>query len=310
MFVDKNRVIAVMGPTASGKTELAFYLSELIPVEIISVDSALVYRDMNIGSAKPNAADLARIPHHLVDIRDPRQSYSAAEFRRDALVLIRSIHARGRVPLMVGGTMLYYRSLFKGLSDLPKADPKVRAALDAEAASVGWAAMHAQLGDIDPIAAARINPNDPQRIQRAIEVYRISGHTMTELCKDQPEDPFPFSCNKVVLAPDNRQCLHQRIEQRFHKMLKAGFIAEVEALRARGDLDLDMPAIRAVGYRQAWEYLDGLYSYDEMIARGLAATRQLAKRQFTWLRKEPDAVWFDSEQAGVYKEVVDYFKSI
>ncbi len=310
MFVESKMVIAIMGPTASGKTDLAFHLAKMLPVEIVSVDSALVYRGMNIGTAKPDSVALASIPHHLVDIRDPSQSYSAAEFRRDALEAIAAIQARGHVPLLVGGTMLYFRALFNGLSTLPSANDVIRAELDRQAQKLGWPEMHRQLAEVDPVSAARINPNDTQRIQRALEVYRISGMTMTALCNENVEGQFPYPCLKVVLAPNDRSHLHQRIAQRFSHMIEAGFITEVEGLRARGDLHLRLPAMRAVGYRQIWAYLDGVYGYDDMLAKGVAATRQLAKRQLTWLRKEPACVWFDSEQPSVYKEVVDYFKSI
>ena len=309
MFEKKNTIVAIMGPTASGKTDLALRMAEQAPVEIISVDSALVYRGMDIGTAKPSAQMMARVPHHLIDIRAPEQSYSAAEFREEALTLIESILARGHLPVLVGGTMLYYRSLFNGLSNLPSANPEVRAALDARARAEGWQAMHAYLAEIDPVAAARINPNDPQRIQRAIEVYEISGQTMTELCAAQQVEPFAYPCLKVVVAPGDRANLHARIEQRFRQMLEQGFVSEVEQLRSRKGLHLALPSMRSVGYRQIWEYLDQQYDYEEMIARGVAATRQLAKRQFTWLRKEPNAVWFDSDKPALFDRVMAYFMS-
>lgn len=309
MFEKENTVVAIMGPTASGKTDLALRLAQVMPVEVISVDSALVYRGMDIGTAKPSAHLMSQVPHHLIDIREPHQSYSAAEFREGALALIASILSRGCLPLLVGGTMLYYRSLFNGLSNLPSADSEVRAALDARARKEGWKAMHNYLAEIDPVAAARINSNDPQRIQRAIEVYEISGKTMTELCRAQPVEPFAYPCLKVVVAPRDRANLHARIEQRFMQMLSQGFVAEVEKLKAKEDLHLELPAMRAVGYRQIWEYLEQCYDYNEMVARGVAATRQLAKRQFTWLRKEPDAVWFDSDKPAIFDRVMHYFMS-
>ena len=308
MFNDEKMVIAIMGPTASGKTDLALLMADVFPCEIISVDSALVYREMDIGTAKPDKAILQSVPHHLIDILDPTESYSAADFQRDALKLINGIHARGCVPLLVGGTMLYYRSLFNGLSNLPKADAEVRLQLEEEAKEQGWAEMHKQLAQIDPVSAQRINPNDPQRIQRALEVFRITGKSMTELQQVSRGEPFPFPCLKVVVAPSDRTILHQRIEARFIHMLEHGFIEEVERLRARGDLSLELPSMRAVGYRQVWEYLEGAYAYDDMVAKGVAATRQLAKRQYTWLRKEPSAQWFESDKPALFERVMGYFR--
>ena len=309
MFDAKKTLIAIMGPTASGKTELAINLAEMMPVEIISVDSALVYREMNIGTAKPEPELLARIPHHLIDIRDPAQSYSAAEFREDALALIEAIFARGKTPLLVGGTMLYYRALFNGLSNLPSADKGIRTQLEERARQQGWQALHEELKKVDPVSAARINANDPQRIQRALEVYELTGRSMTELYAEQQKQSFAYECAKLVVAPSQRAYLHERIERRFHQMLEQGFVAEVEALRKRGDLSLDLPSMRAVGYRQIWEYLDGVFSYEEMIEKGVAATRQLAKRQFTWLRKEPNAFWIDSDAGAVFEQAKMYFIS-
>jgi len=296
--------IFLMGPTASGKTDLALQLADALPCEIISVDSALIYRTMDIGSAKPSAAILQQYPHHLIDILDPVQSYSAAQFRDDALQAMAEITARGRIPLLVGGTMLYFKALTEGLAAMPSADPVVRARLEQQAASEGWAALHAQLQRIDPVSALRIHPNDPQRLLRALEVWHISGQTMTQLRAQQDLEKqqllasnsahLPYNVATFAIAPQQRSVLHERIAQRFHLMLEQGFLAEVEALRQRGDLHIDLPSIRAVGYRQAWAYLDGDYAYEEMIERGIIATRQLAKRQFTWLRSWKDVEWLDS----------------
>ncbi len=279
-----------MGPTASGKTALAVSLAAQLPVEIISVDSALVYRGFDIGTAKPDTALQARAPHRLVDIRDPSESYSAAEFRHDALAAMRDITQAGRIPLLVGGTMRYFRALERGLAVMPGADPVVRARLAAQAQARGWGALHAELARIDPVAAERIHPNDPQRIQRALEVHALTGRPLSTLWRDAA-DALPYRPVKLVLLPTERSWLHQRIEARWHGMLAQGLIAEVEALRRRGDVSPDMPALRAVGYRQVWEYLEGRYDYAEMAARGLYACRQLAKRQLTWLRREVDGTY-------------------
>lgn len=293
--------VFLMGPTASGKTDLALQLARELPCEIISVDSALIYRGMDIGSAKPSSEILQEYPHHLVDILDPAQSYSAAQFRDDALVAMADITARGRVPLLVGGTMLYYKALIDGLASMPAADPQVRAALELQAEAGGWVALHAELQRVDPVSAERIHPNDPQRIMRALEVWRVSGLSMTEHRAQQALQKqasncghLPYNVATFAIAPQQRSVLHERIAQRFHLMLEQGFIAEVEALWQRGDLHADLPSIRAVGYRQAWSYLQGDYTYDEMIERGIIATRQLAKRQFTWLRSWEDIEWLDS----------------
>ncbi len=279
-------VICLMGPTASGKTGVAVELVQQLPLDIVSVDSALVYRGMDIGTAKPDAETLRLAPHRLIDIRDPVQPYSAAGFRDDALQEIASIHAAGRIPLLVGGTMLYFRALEQGLSELPAADPDVRARLEAEAKTRGWAAMHERLARIDPVAAARIHPNDPQRIQRALEVYDITGVSMTEQFERSPDTVPPLRFLKIALVPEDRAVLHERIQRRFNIMLEQGFLDEVSALRARGDLDPDMPSMRAVGYRQAWAHLDGKLSAQEWVERAIVATRQYAKRQLTWLRSE------------------------
>lgn len=293
--------IFLMGPTASGKTDLALQLVRELPCEIISVDSALVYRGMNIGSAKPSAQILEQYPHHLVDILDPAESYSAAQFRHDALAAMAEISERGRIPLLVGGTMLYYKALTEGLASMPAADAKVRAALEQQAAVEGLAVLHAQLQQVDPVSAERIHPNDPQRIIRALEVWQVSGQSMTEHRQQQTIQKLttngghlPYNVATFAIAPQQRSVLHERIAMRFQQMLEQGFVAEVEALWSRGDLHADLPSIRAVGYRQVWAYLQGEYSYDEMIERGIIATRQLAKRQFTWLRSWQDLYWLDS----------------
>ena len=306
--------IFLMGPTASGKTDLALQLADALPCEIISVDSALIYRGMDIGSAKPNAEILQKYPHHLIDILDPAQSYSAAQFRDDALQAMADITARGRIPLLVGGTMLYFKALTEGLAAMPSADPEVRARLEQQAASEGWAALHTELQRIDPVSALRIHPNDPQRLLRALEVWHISGQTMTQLRAQQDLEKqqllasnsahLPYNVATFAIAPQQRSVLHERIAQRFQQMLEQGFIAEVEALRQRGDLHIDLPSIRAVGYRQAWAYLDGEYAYDEMIERGIIATRQLAKRQFTWLRSWDDVEWLDSLSCNKMSQVL------
>ncbi len=281
--------ILLMGPTASGKTALAMALAERLPVELVSVDSALVYRGMDIGTAKPSPQELARHPHHLVDICDPAEAYSAERFRADALAAMAAIAERGRIPLLVGGTMLYFRALQYGLSPLPASDPAVRAELEAALAERGLAALHAELAAVDPDSARRIHPNDTQRILRALEVWRLSGRPLSEL-QAVPPEPMPWRALKLVLAPP-RALLHQRIETRFHAMLEAGFEAEVRALVARGDLHPELPSMRAVGYRQMWAWLRGEYGREEMIERAIAATRQLAKRQTTWLRSEREVLW-------------------
>lgn len=286
-----------MGPTASGKTALALEIAKHYPCEIISVDSALVYRGMDIGTAKPTAAELAQVPHHLIDILDPREAYSAADFRRDALRLIDEIRARGRLPLLVGGTMLYFRVLLEGIADLPSADAQVREAIALEAAQRGWPALHAELARVDPEAAAKIHPQHSQRIQRALEVFRITGRPLSQLQAEssavqQEAASARYRWVQLAVSPQDRKVLHERIEVRFRAMLAAGFIEEVAALRRRGDLHPDLPSMRAVGYRQVWEYLAGLATYAEMVERGVIATRQLAKRQLTWLRSWTDLSWF------------------
>lgn len=286
--------IFLMGPTASGKTDLAIQLRQHLPVEVISVDSALIYKGMDIGTAKPGKEELALAPHRLIDILDPAESYSAMNFREDALREMAEISAQGKIPLLVGGTMLYYKALIDGLSPLPNADEKVRSEIEAKAELVGWAELHKALEKIDPVSAARINPNDSQRINRALEVFYLTGKSLTELTEQKGEG-LPYNVLQFAIAPEDRAILHERIELRFHKMMELGFKTEVEKLFARSDLHLDLPSIRCVGYRQMWEHLQGQYDLDEAVYRGICATRQLAKRQITWLRgwKTP-ITWLDS----------------
>ncbi|HIP75880.1 MAG TPA: tRNA (adenosine(37)-N6)-dimethylallyltransferase MiaA [Psychromonas hadalis] len=285
--------IFLMGPTASGKTDLAIRLALECHCEIISVDSALIYRGMDIGTAKPTPAELTLAPHALVDIIEPTQSYSAGDFREDTLKLMQEIVARGNTPLLVGGTMLYYKSLLDGLSPLPSANPEIRKIIEQEAAEKGWEYLHNQLNDIDPVSAKRIHVNDPQRLSRALEVYRISGKSMTELTQIK-NDPIPYNIKQFAIAPLEKAELHQRIEQRFHIMLENGFEGEVRTLHAQPDLHLDLPSMRCVGYRQMWQYIDGEMDHKEMIFRGVVATRQLAKRQMTWLKGWENLTWLES----------------
>jgi tRNA dimethylallyltransferase len=287
--------IALMGPTASGKTALAVDWAQRLNGEIISVDSALVYRGMDIGTAKPDAATLAQAPHRLIDIRDPHEKYSAAEFASDALPLMQQLSGQGKIPLLVGGTGLYFHALLNGLSQMPAADPDTRANIQREARERGWAALHAELARVDPVAAQRIHANDPQRITRALEVFRLSGQAISHWQQSAQRRPFPFRVLKLIVAPDARALLHERIAQRFDAMLAAGFLDEVRRLRADPRLHPDLPAIRAVGYRQAWTHLEGAVDYATFREQGIAATRQLAKRQFTWLRGEYDTRWFDPQ---------------
>lgn len=290
----KPLAVAIMGPTASGKTAAALEIARHLPVEIISVDSALVYRGMDIGTAKPTPEERAAVPHHLIDILDPADAYSAMQFRDDALRLVADISARGRLPLLVGGTMLYFKALQDGLDDLPQADPAVRAQLDAEAERLGYPALHAKLAELDPQTAARLKPNDAQRIQRALEIITLTGKPMSALLARQPKPDLPFDLLAIALEPSDRSALHARIAQRFDAMLAAdALIKEVESLRRRGDLHLGLPSMRCVGYRQAWEYLDGDYDKASLRDKGIAATRQLAKRQLTWLRSMPHRIVVD-----------------
>ncbi len=297
--------VFLMGPTASGKTGLAVELAKRFPFEIISVDSALVYRGMNIGTAKPGPEVLAQTPHRLIDIRDPSEPYSAADFREDALVEMADITAQGRIPLLVGGTFLYFRALEQGLSDMPAADPEVRARLEAEAQQDGWEQLHARLAQIDQVSAARIHATDPQRIQRALEIYEISGQPMSAFHARQPENDLPYRVLKLALIPEDRALLHDRIQHRFEEMLAAGLIDEVESLFNRGDLTAELPAVRAVGYRQAWAFLAGESGYDEMVEQAIVATRQYAKRQLTWLRSETGLDCFPAEDAHTPERIID-----
>ncbi len=312
--------IFLMGPTASGKTDLAMELCRVLPCELISVDSALVYRGMDIGTAKPSKQQLAEFPHRLVDILDPAQSYSAADFRADALAAMAQITARGKIPLLVGGTMLYFKALLDGLADMPAADAAIRAELEAQAAAHGWQALHDQLAAVDPVSAARIHPNDPQRLIRALEVYQVSGLSMTAHREQQTAQTtdaaasgrpqLPYTVANLAIAPADRGVLHERIATRFSNMLDQGFLDEVLALRSRGDLHTGLPSIRAVGYRQVWDHLDEKLTYAEMQERGIIATRQLAKRQFTWLRSWDDLHWLDSLACDNLPRALKYLGSV
>lgn len=282
-----KQVICLMGPTASGKTALAIELVQRKACQIISVDSAMVYRGMNIGTSKPDAPTLLKAPHWLIDICDPSEPYSAGEFRRDAIAAIDKAHAENKIPLLVGGTMLYFRVLQQGLASLPQADAQVRNKIDKEAAEIGWEKMHDMLQKIDPVAASRINSNDSQRIARALEVYQLTGRTITEL-HAQTQQISQYQMINFALMPEDRAELHQRIAARFNMMLHEGFVEEVQALKQRGDLHLGLPSMRSVGYKQIWEYLDSQYDYESMVEKSVAATRQLAKRQITWLRSWPE----------------------
>ena len=286
-------VICLYGPTAAGKTALALTLAQQLPCEIVSVDSALIYKGMDIGTAKPSLQEQAQVPHHLIDICDPAESYSAAEFQQDAQSCINAIVARGKVPLLVGGTMLYFKALLEGMSALPESDPQIRQQLTDELEHQGLATLHAQLAEIDRASAARIHANDPQRTLRALEVYRLTGKTLTELTQTR-QGQLDYPIYQFAIAPKQRELLHQRIEQRFDQMLAEPFEEEVRALYERGDLHPDLPSIRCVGYRQMWAYLAGDYDYQTMRERGIIATRQLAKRQLTWLRNWPGVQWFET----------------
>ncbi|MCP3666347.1 MAG: tRNA (adenosine(37)-N6)-dimethylallyltransferase MiaA [Gammaproteobacteria bacterium] len=301
---DYPPAIFLMGPTASGKTALAIELVQQLPCDIISVDSALVYRGMDIGTAKPTPDELAQAPHRLIDICEPTEPYSAAQFREDALSEMADIVEAGRIPLLVGGTMLYYRALQQGLSNLPEADPAVRKILEQEGLERGWGVMHQELTKVDPDAASRIHPNDPQRIQRALEVYRITGTPLSRLQQQGKVSRLPYRVTKLVRAPADRSVLHQRIETRFRLMLEQGFEQEVKALLAREGMALSLPAMRAVGYRQMAQYLLGKCDYETMVEKGIIATRQLAKRQYTWLRAEPDLHWLDEDAGNLSGQVL------
>ena len=320
--------IFLMGPTASGKTDLAMALCDRLPCEIISVDSAMIYRGMDIGTAKPSAEELARAPHRLIDLCDPADTYSAAGFRRDALAEMADITRRGRIPLLVGGTMMYFKALLHGMSDLPSASPELRRQIEQEAESLGWQQLHDELSAKDPVAAELIHPNNRQRLMRAIEVIRLTGRPISELWQaesgtsaqqhrsgiedytyftrwqaDETGD-LPYTVFQFALAPEERKVLHERIEKRFLLMLESGFLEEVRSLMARGDLNPELPSMRCVGYRQAWEYLAGDCDYETFVNRGVAATRQLAKRQLTWLRKWPDLHWLNSGDPQVVLETL------
>jgi tRNA dimethylallyltransferase len=298
-------VILLMGPTGSGKSALAIQLAEQLPLELVSVDSAMVYRGMDIGTAKPDEALRRRIPHHLIDIRDPKESYSAGEFARDALEAMQTIWARGRTPLLVGGTMLYFHALTDGIAPLPTANTAVRAEIERQAAQLGWAALHAQLSNIDPAAARRIHVNDPQRIQRALEVFRLTGASITSLQRRRLSAFADVQVIEFAIAPLERHELHTRIRDRFMAMLDAGLLEEVRGFYARGDLTAEHPSMRAVGYRQLWRHLTGQIALGEATEQAVAATRQLAKRQFTWLRRRVDAHWLDSMHPEVASQMMD-----
>lgn len=308
----------LMGPTASGKTDLAIQLCSKLPCEIISVDSALIYRDMDIGTAKPSAAELAGAPHKLVSFLDPAQTYSAADFRRDALREMDGITARGNIPLLVGGSMLYFKTLLEGIADLPESDLSIRAEIQAVALEKGWPFVHGLLAAVDPASAARIHPNHSQRIERALSVFRATGKTMTAHYQLQNKErstevSLPYNVLQMAIAPVDRKVLHERIEWRFQSMLDGGFIDEVKLLHSRADLNLDLPSMRAVGYRQVWQYLDGQCTFDEMNSRAVIATRQLAKRQFTWLNKWKELRWLHTDKRGLLvssPSTVDYMNDI
>lgn len=303
-------IITLLGPTAAGKTDLAMRLIEQFPLEIISVDSAMIYRDMDIGTAKPSPEELAKAPHRLINIRDPNESYSAADFVTDASRDIESIFAAGKTPLLVGGTMMYVHALQHGLADLPAADNELRQQLEQQAQQQGWPALHQQLAEVDPMAAARINQNDPQRIQRALEVYHLTGQSMSDLQQQTTIPPLNYPFFDIGLIPVDRALLHQRIAERFHLMLEHGLVAEVEQLYQRGDLSEDLPSIRTVGYRQVWQYLDGKLTYDAMIEKAIIATRRLAKRQLTWLRSWKNLHGYDSLAEDISVKVANMIKAL
>lgn len=300
--------ILLMGPTASGKTAVAVQLAATLPCEIISVDSAMVYKDMDIGTAKPDAETLKRAPHHLINLIEPHESYSAARFRDDALTLMREITERGNIPLLVGGTMLYFKALVEGLNDLPEADSAIRLIIETMADEDGWPAVHEKLRQVDPVTAARLDPNDSQRIQRALEIYYLSGKSMTDLLKKPKYVYFPYTPIRIALLPTDRAVLHERIAQRFNAMLDAGLVDELRRLREDYALEPDTPAMRCVGYRQAWEHVIGKISLEELREQGVAATRQLAKRQLTWLRATEDLTEFDCLADDVGDMVLEYIR--
>ncbi|AOE50621.1 tRNA (adenosine(37)-N6)-dimethylallyltransferase MiaA [Kangiella sediminilitoris] len=307
---NKPKAIFLMGPTASGKTDLAMRLVKEHRCEIISVDSAMIYKGMDIGSAKPSADELAQAPHRLIDICDPSESYSAAQFREDALTEMADITAHGNTPLLVGGTMLYYKALLEGMSNLPDSKPEVRNQLQNRLEQGGLAHLHEELKQVDPESAQRIHENDPQRTLRALEVYYITGKPLSQLHREQEPEEFPYEVTQIALAPEDRQFLHHRIHKRFELMMEQGFLQEVESLYQRGDLHADLPSIRSVGYRQLWQYLEGELGLEEAVERGIIATRQLAKRQFTWLRSWPNLHWINSQRTSseIYQDVIHLIK--
>jgi len=307
--VAKPSVVCLMGPTASGKTGLAVELAQNHGYEIISVDSALVYKGMDIGTAKPDAKTLKVAPHRLIDIIDPLESYSAADFVEDAVSQSQEIIAAGKAPLLVGGTMMYFNALQKGLAPLPSADDSVRKSLEIEAKEKGWVVLHEELAKVDPESARRIHPNDPQRLQRALEVYRVSGRSMTQWWAEQQPVSLPFDMINLAVMPQERSVLHARIEQRFNDMMDQGFLNEVEALYCRGDLSIDLPSMRCVGYRQLWSYLNGDDLLEDAVFKGVVATRQLAKRQLTWLRGWDDLMIFDSLAKDLIPQALNYVES-
>ncbi|MCD2515207.1 tRNA (adenosine(37)-N6)-dimethylallyltransferase MiaA [Massilia sp. G4R7] len=306
--------VAIMGPTASGKTAAALAIAKTRPVEIISVDSALVYREMDIGTAKPSAEELAAVPHHLIDIIDPLEAYSVMQFREDAIRLVGEIAARGALPLLVGGTMMYFKGLTDSLDDLPTADQAVRAAIEEDAARIGWPAMHARLAVLDPVTAERLKPNDAQRINRALEIIQLTGQPMSELLGKREKPELPFDLVSFALEPSDRAVLHQRIAQRFDGMLGTrddeGLVAEVARLRARGDLSPTLPSMRCVGYRQTWDYLDGTIGREQLRELGIIATRQLAKRQITWLRAMPERIVIDCLGTDPTRTLLDQLSAL
>lgn len=304
-ITDSNQlpVICLMGPTASGKTALAMALQETLPCDIVSVDSALIYRDMDIGTAKPTTAELAQCPHRLINLRDASESYSAADFCHDALAEIAEIRSNNRIPLLVGGTMMYFKSLIEGISPLPTANAEIRKLIESEAVAQSWQTMHDKLAEIDPVSAERIHPNDPQRITRALEVYRLTGNTLTQLTQIKGAK-LAGNVLQLAIAPQERSTLHERIAQRYQQMIALGFEQEVIKLKSRDDLHQDLPSIRCVGYRQMWQYLEGEFDHDEMIFRGVCATRQLAKRQLTWLRNWPDLHWLITDDKSNLAKVL------
>lgn len=301
--------LAIMGPTASGKTDLVFKLANKYPIEVISVDSAMIYRDMDIGTAKPTDAELKEVPHQLVNILDPLDNYSAADFVRDALALIDKAYDEGKMPVLVGGTMMYYRALFYGLSDLPSADAQLREKLQAQLDALGAQAMHDHLREIDPVAAERIHVNDPQRLLRALEVYELTGQPLSELQKRDNTLKFPYPLLKFAIAPATRAQIHERVARRYQIMMEQGLLDEVKALYQRGDLHLDLPSIRCVGYRQLWLYLQGEWDLDTAVEKSIVATRQLAKRQMTWLRSEKDLEWLVSDDTKNLERVIAAIES-